>query len=143
MTDEQTIDEQIIYEGKIPVKTLLATQGSLMNFLLFGWNIGLLKAWMNSKRVSLKITSQRIEFVTGLMGTAQESVELYRANDTDYSQTFLQKMFGVGSLRILSADSTAPLIVFPIADPAAHRDKIRNAIMAERKRMGTTLRESE
>ena len=138
MTDEQTIDEQIIYDGKIPVKTLMATQGSLMTF----WNIGLLKAWINSKRVTLKITSQRIEFVTGLMSTAQESVELYRANDTDYSQTFLQKRFGVGSIRILSADSTAPLIVFPIADPAGYRDKIRNAIMAERKRMGTTLKES-
>ena len=142
MTDEQTIDEQTIYEGKIPVKALLASQGGLMNFLLTIWNIGLIKAWMNSKRVSLKITTQRIEFVTGLMSTAQESVELYRANDTDYSQTFLQKKFGVGSIRIISADSTAPLIVFPIADPAGYRDKIRNAIMAERKRMGTTLKES-
>jgi len=142
VTDEQTIDEQTIYEGKIPVKALLVSQGGLMNFLVFGWNIGLLKAWMNSKQVSLKITTQRIEFVTGLMSTAQESVELYRANDTDFSQSLLQKMFGVGSIRILSADATAPLLVFPITDPAAHRDKIRDAIMAERKRMGTTLKES-
>ena len=134
-------EEQVIFDGKLPFTCIWAS-GGLLSFLLFGWNIGLLLAWIKGKQFSLKITSQRIEYVQGILSTNQESIELYRANDSEYSQSILQKLFGVGSITIISADSTARLVSFPMKDPSSNRDKIRNFIRDERQRMGTTLREN-
>ena len=133
-------EEQVLFDGKISFRSVWVS-GGLLSFLIFGWNVGLILAYLKSKQYSLKVTSQRIEVVRGIISTRQESVELYRASDSEYSQTFLQKCFGIGIIKIISADSTAGIIWFPMEDVAANRDRIRGNIREERQRMGTTLRE--
>ena len=133
-------EEKILYDGKIPFKTFWVSSG-LFSFLILGWNIGLISSWIKSKQYTLKITSQRVEFVKGILTSQQESIELYRATDTDFSQTFLQKIFGIGDIRLISADSTAPLIQIPVSNPRRVRDQIRNWIREERQQLGTIDRD--
>ena len=134
------IEEKIIYDGKISFKTFWVSSG-LLSFLLLGWNLGLLSSFLKSRQYSLKITSQRVEFVKGIVTSQQESIELYRASDTDYSQSLLQKLFGVGYVRLISADSTAPLVQIPVSNPRNLRDQIRECIRDERQRLGTIHRD--
>ena len=139
--------EQVIRDGNFTLTEVWTTQqtGGLLSLLIsclyLGPIIGLLKAWLASKRWHLKITNERIEFVVGMLGTKQESIEFYRAKDSDYSQTLLQKIFGVGNVRIISGDATLPEVVFPTSNPNEIRDQIRGFIRDQRKEMGTAARD--
>ena len=134
-------DEQVIRDGKPAFLEVWPSQNGLLSFLLFGWNIGLLRAWLATKQWRLTITDQRVDFVQGILSTKQESVEFYRARDSNYTQTLLQKIFGVGNVWVVSADATAPVVTFPIRNPSGMRDQIRNFIRDQRKEMGTAMRD--
>lgn len=51
---------------------------------------------------------------TGFLSTKQEEVKLYRIMDVTLKRSFLQKIFGVGTIHCCSADKTSP--EFDIAD---------------------------
>ncbi len=51
---------------------------------------------------------------TGLLATKQEEVKLYRIMDVTLKRSFIQKIFGVGTIHCCSADKTTP--EFDIAD---------------------------
>lgn len=45
---------------------------------------------------------------TGLFSTKQEEVKLYRIMDVTLKRSFIQKIFGVGTIHCCSADKTTP-----------------------------------
>lgn len=55
-----------------------------------------------------ELTDERITVKTGLFTTTTEDVMLYRVLDTSLKRSFGQKIFGVGSIHLHTADRTAP-----------------------------------
>ena len=119
----------------------------LVNLAIVFFTFGLwLIVWMlltaiASSRTRIHITNQRIEITRGILSAKQEGIEFYRASDSSYSSGILQSLLGVGDVRVISSDATSPDVSFPVTDPAPLREKIRNAILAERQRMGTVARD--
>jgi len=132
--------EEIIVDRKFSFIEILVSNSGLIGFIIFGWNIRLLTALMAAKKWRIKITNERLEFVVGLLGSKQESIEFYRAIDSDYRQSLIQSIFGVGTIRVISNDATSPTVEFSISNPNEVRDKIRGFIREQRKEMGTVTR---
>ena len=51
-------------------------------------------------------TEDRLFVTTGLLKTVEDEVRLYRILDISLSRTLLQKIFGMGTIAISSADKT-------------------------------------
>ena len=60
------------------------------------------------------LLEDKILIDTGLLSTKQEEVKLYRIMDVTLKRSFIQKIFGVGTIHCCSADKTTP--EFDIAD---------------------------
>ena len=62
---------------------------------------------------------------TGIFNTKSEEILLYRVLDITYKQTFGQKIFGVGSVILNTADKTTPVLeIRSIKTP----DRVRKAL---------------
>jgi len=128
-------DEKIIFEGRIPFKVFHFSHG-LLWLITLGWNIGLLTSLLQSLNWAMKITSQRVVLTRGLISQNEEEVEYYRVRDTKLQQGTIQRIFGIGTITLISDDVTAPELTFPISDPQSHREQIRNFVREQRKEMG-------
>ena len=53
-----------------------------------------------------KITESRIFIETGLFNLHEEEILLYRVRDISLTRSFGQRIFGVGTIHILSSDKT-------------------------------------
>lgn len=130
-------DEIIYFEGRIPARVFLF-QHRFLWLLLFGWNIGLLAAFLHSFSWHVRITSRRLALTRGVIGRKDEQIEYYRIKDTTFEQGFLQRLAGVGTLTLFSDDPTAgPEFSLPLHDPGGFCEKIREAVQAERIRLGS------
>lgn len=72
--------------------------------------IWLMVAYIKSRRVSYRITSQRIVVETGLLGKRLEQIDLYRVNDFTVERPFLQRLMGTGNILLKTMDRTTPNI---------------------------------
>lgn len=57
------------------------------------------------------MSEDRLFAETGFFTTRVESILLYRVRDIGFERTLGQKIFGVGSVKIISSDKTAPELV--------------------------------
>lgn len=53
------------------------------------------------------LTTSRIFRETGLLNLQEEEVLLYRVRDISLSRSFIQRMFGVGTIHVYSSDKTS------------------------------------
>lgn len=127
-------EEKNIYNNKIPLKAFLFSR-SLLFVLILGWNIGLLWAFWKKMTTKLKITSQRIVLIKGLVAQDEEEIEYYRIKGSKFKQNIMGRIFNVGKITIWSDDTTAPLFSFELKAPKTYREKIRKYVLNERKRM--------
>jgi len=127
-------DERIIFEGKIPFRVFHFSHG-IVWLILLGWNIGVLISWLQSLGWSLRITSQRVVSTRGLISRHDEEVEYYRVRDTSLQQRTMQRIFGIGTITLISDDVTAPELTFPINNPRGYREQIRECVRAQREEM--------
>ncbi len=128
------LEESIVFEGKIPFKIIYFSHGFLW-FIIFGWNIGLLVSIITSLSLKLKITSQRVVLTKGIIAQREEEVEYYRVKDTNFCQGIIQRIFKTGYIRIISDDSSAKNLKFPISTPKVYREKIRGYVREQREKI--------
>jgi hypothetical protein len=127
-------DELIVYEGRIPFKVAYFSHTGWW-YALWGWNVGLVTAWLKTFGQTIRITTQRIVVTTGILSKAVEEVEFYRVQDTTYQQSFVERLTGIGTITLFSRDKTAPVFSFRIHAPEFFREEIRNCTKIERRRM--------
>jgi len=129
-------NSEILFDGKIPLKAVLGNYNFFI-ILLFGWNFGLLTAWLTSLSNKLTISNRRVTLIKGLISQKEESIDFYRVQDSNFEQSIFARILGVGKITLLSDDSTAPIFSFAIVDPKTLNPKIRDLIREERKIMRT------
>ena len=92
--------------------------------------------------VIYELTSQRLRILRGILGNQIEEVELIRVRDTKVKQHVGERLFDVGDVTVVSADSVTPSVVLNnVRNPIEVRELIRKAVQVERQRRGMSYRE--
>lgn len=55
-----------------------------------------------------EVTSQRFRVTSGVLSRRIEEVELYRVKDSAFRQSLFQRLFGLGSVALVTSDATTP-----------------------------------
>ena len=131
-------NEVILFEGKIPIRA-------------FQFSKGLIDS-INPKRVvgsvidrfdwTIKITTQRLILIKGILSQKHEQIEYYRVKDVTYEQTIVARMVNVGMIHIVSNDASTPKISFPFINPKKYVDLIREHVNIMRRQAGSVYMET-
>jgi membrane protein YdbS with pleckstrin-like domain len=82
-----------------------------------------------------RLTNHRLFTQRGLLGRDNDEVELIRVDDVSVHQNVLQRVFDVGTITVISTDSSSPrLLMEGIQQPMAVKEEIRNQVRARRSR---------
>lgn len=100
----QAKSEAVLFEGHPALVPSVATL--LLAIVTVG--LWLIPAYIKSRGVSYRITSQRIVVETGLFGKRLEQIDLYRVNDFTVERPFLQRLMGTGNILLQTMDRTTP-----------------------------------
>ena len=72
------------------------------------------------------ITNQRVMIERGLLGKNLSEIDLRYVDDTQFTQSFFDRMLGIGDVTILSSDKSTPVYVLKdVRDPRTLRETIR------------------
>ena len=88
------------------------------------------------------LKSNKLVVRTGFFTTTEDEILLYRIMDTSLRRTFWQKIFGLGTIRVVSSDKSLP--DFEIKNIRHYRnfkDELSDRIDKERVRMRTRTNE--
>ena len=89
------------------------------------------------RSIEYVVTTQRIRVVSGLFNKNIQEVELFRVKDTMVQQWFFQRLFGLGTITVLSGDANNPrLVLYGIPQAIELRERLRQEVMLLRQRFG-------
>ncbi len=93
--------------------------------------------WLVIRCTRYTLTSQRLQLETGVFSKHLEEIELYRIKDSELLRPFIQRLVGLGTVRVLSSDSTMPeMQVRCISKADGVRELIREHVEKVRKARG-------
>lgn len=90
------------------------------------------------------LSDDRLFWETGLLSTQCEEILLYRVRDISLKITLGQRIFGVGTVTILSSDKSMPVLELKnVKNPRACKEQIHQAVeemkLSRRMRVGEIL----
>ncbi len=125
-----------------PSSEVVLWKGSPSQWQNFGWLLSCLLVlpipiwfwkWLSTKNHQIILTAERLRIRTGVLSKNNEDVELYRIKDWTLMEPFNQRLFGKGTVKVLSSDRTAPeLDLRWISRPSDFVEKLRHAVEAIR-----------
>ena len=78
----------------------------------------------------------------GFISKRIEEIELYRVNDVSMKMSVMERIFGLGDVRLETTDASTPEPqIKDIQNPERVKDLIRQAARAERQRRRVLLRD--
>ena len=87
--------------------------------------------------MSYELTSQRLVHKIGILSQTTNRIEVIDIDDVSTYQTFIERMLGVGTIKILSTDTSDPLLTIRGIDDAKRiANMIDNVRRDERRRRG-------
>lgn len=98
---------------------------------------GLEYTWKDRKRflgmplsfTRYALTEDRLFLSVGLLNVKDDEVLLYRVRDITTSRTLWQRLFGVGTVTVVSSDRTQPTLVLKnIKNPIEVKEQIHQAV---------------
>jgi membrane protein YdbS with pleckstrin-like domain len=96
-------------------------------------------AWRNLRLRSIEyvVTTQRVRVVSGLFSKNIQEIELFRVKDTMVQQGFIPRLFGLGTITVVSGDERNPrLVLLGLPHAIELRERLRQEIMTLRQRYG-------
>jgi uncharacterized membrane protein YdbT with pleckstrin-like domain len=88
--------------------------------------VALPQALARIKNTHYKVTSQRIVIESGVFSRSLEEIDMRSVDDIEFHQTFLERIFGIGQVFIISTDKVAPrFALHGIHDPLKTRELVR------------------
>lgn len=88
------------------------------------------------------VTTERIRIITGLFGRAHEDIELVRVQDIDQRQRFWQRLLGLGTILINTADASMPEAQLRnIRKPLVVHELTRRAMLKQRRATNFAFRQ--
>ncbi|APR82308.1 Hypothetical protein A7982_07657 [Minicystis rosea] len=68
--------------------------------------------FLNLRRKSrrYRLTDRTIDYEVGVFSKRVETLQLWRVQDIDYQQTFLERLLGIATIHVMTKDVTDPMI---------------------------------
>jgi uncharacterized membrane protein YdbT with pleckstrin-like domain len=86
----------------------------------------LISAIAQIRTTHYKVTNQRILIERGVLSKSLQEIDMRSIDDTEFHQSLLERIFGVGELSIVFTDKTAQnAVLHGIRDPRSTRELIR------------------
>lgn len=105
--------------------------------VLLCWLYGLCVLAARKLGVSYKLTTQRFIHKHGILTRITDRIEVIDINDVTYRQGLFERMFGVGTVTMISSDKSHPTLILRGITPVAEvADKIDDVRRKERRRRG-------
>lgn len=115
--------------GGIPFTAGLSAVGLALPVILW------VARWWITKSTSYELTSQRLKIGTGILNRKLDELELFRVKDYAMDQPLFLRLVGLGNLTLVTSDASTPTVAIrAIANVEDVREKLRNAVQAERDR---------
>lgn len=91
------------------------------------------------KTTLYNVTNQRVMIETGLTSKSVDEIDLRYVDDTQFHQSFINRLLGIGNVTIVSSDKTTPRYVLRgVRDPRGLRELIRtNAYQVSQRQLFT------
>ena len=99
--------------------------------------INIVYLWKDRKRyfgmpisfTKYALSEDRLFISQGLLNIKDDEVLLYRVRDIDTSRTLWQRLFGVGTVTVMSSDKTMPTLELKnIKDPVTTKELIHSQV---------------
>ncbi len=88
--------------------------------------VRLVIALMRIRSTQYTITTQRILIENGVLSKSLHEIDLRTVDDTQFYQSFIARILGIGNVTLISTDKQAPVLVLhSIPDPRNLRETIR------------------
>jgi hypothetical protein len=99
-------------------------------------------SWIAALTTRYKLTNERLITTHGFITKHIEEVELFRVNDVSMRQGVMERIFGLGDIRLETTDASRPEPdIKDVKNPERVKDMIRLASRAERQRRRVLLRD--
>ena len=66
--------------------------------------------WLMTASLQYTLTDQRLILRRGVFGRSTDYVELYRVKDSHFTQTFIERLLGLGTIRLRTTQDSLPLV---------------------------------
>lgn len=91
------------------------------------------RVWLRIFQRRYRLTTQRLFITEGIFSQQVDQMELIRVDDVRLYKTFLDRLFGLGSVAIVSTDATdRETVITGIAEPDKVAETIRSRMRAMR-----------
>ena len=107
--------------------------------------------WQDRKRIifglpwtftKYKLYEDKLQICTGFLNKKEEEIRLYRIMDTTLEKPLGQRIFGLGSIKVNSADKTTPqFYILRVKNSDKVRDMLSEQVEKERERRRVSGRE--
>lgn len=104
--------------------------------------IGLVVLWLGINVIILKCTSyrishDRIEYERGVLNRCMDNLDMFRVTDVRLHRTLLDRLWGIGTVEVLSSDETHPTLwLAKIRDPRNAYDIFKRVSLNADQRRG-------
>ncbi len=93
--------------------------------------------WLQTHFERISLTDQRLILRRGILSRSTDYVELYRIKDSHFTQGLVERMLGLGTLRLRTTQDSAPNVVLSgMRDPESLWNQIRALVEARRDAKG-------
>jgi uncharacterized membrane protein YdbT with pleckstrin-like domain len=94
--------------------------------LTFVQIIALLVAWIRLRSTTYTVTNQRVLTEQGIFSKTVGEIDLRYVEDSSFTQTFVDRILGIGTVTLVSSDETTPQFALrSVKDPRGVREMIR------------------
>jgi uncharacterized membrane protein YdbT with pleckstrin-like domain len=106
------------------------------SLIRFGWIVtaiivalqlvALVVAWVRLRSTMYRVTNQRVLIEQGVFSKTVDEIDLRYVDDSNFVQTFIDRILGIGNVTLVSSDATSPRYTLrSIKDPRGVREIIR------------------
>lgn len=95
--------------------------------------------WLTVKTTTYRLTTERLITERGIFSKTTDTLELYRVRDMQITAPFFQRLFGLQTIHLLTADTSTPSLILDYMPASAGLpDKLR--VQVEQTRMRKRVR---
>lgn len=92
---------------------------------------------VHARSICYRVTNYRIDYERGLLSRNIDTLELWHVEDMHFHQSLLQRVLGVGSIRVVSRDESLPdLLLRGLPDPRPLYETLKQRVIAVKRARG-------
>jgi len=126
-------------------KEIWSEKASMLDFLVnpFQWFFTIITlfvyfiiVYFNRLSTRYTLTNERLKVTKGLLSKSVDEIELFRIKDTKVSQSFLNRIVGIGHIDVTSSDETGTIRLQHLPKAPERREEIRRLSNEAREKKG-------